>query len=1057
MRRLFVVALLCALLGIAADASAAPVTVTFDDLPAGTSANEAYAARGIHFGVSPQGAEGAVTVAASAGARSAPNAGAFQYDGSMSHAWMRFDTAQSQVTLHTCAESGSNLSIDAIAVDASGNQVDSQLGIPCTAGTPTPITLAGAANISYVAVGVAGPGWVVDDITFDGVASAPPQLGAPTGAAPPLVPRFGIVANVRPRTIAIGPGESETLPMTITRSEGSNGLIRVIAAINGAPEGVTATMEPAELNGTETATTLRVTAAPNARAWGGTITVSATPIVPGAGTAQTFYEVILIVNSGLSARIEGMEITQGVQHYGQPYSNRYQGVRLVPLKKTVVRVFADYAGNEPRNGRPGFGVVLTAAQRPGEAQFPIYAPATATLNLNDEGLTVPERDTEGRAFTFVLPDSWTTGSLTLTAQLVAGGSQAGGAPLCIQVSCGSTPTWQLSGISFPALTKRYNFSALKQPQQPFTQIPIPQIGRPPIWQWIPTGARVDFAADPRAVFEKLLVLSPVPIRFYTASGALTNSPTWRATEDAPSFAILEAAQAYDARIRSPGTGTIGVFVAGENPGVQSGHTAVVSARTIPGGMWRPTTSIAHEAFHLMGFPHASKSCGASDGEAWPVADGRMNSIGLDTTSSSSAAGPFRVIADRDAAPRYDLMSYCQVFSGDPLHWVSARNWSRALEIGRPRPATLVQQGGLAVDAQIAGGQASIVSVGAAPGNGSADGEPSAYTLVARDAAGAELARVPMMQAELGGSGGRPTDPVMLRARLSPAGVSHVDVVRSDGAIVTSRTASATAPTVSVTTPRRGSATVRFRGGDADPGQARNLEARIDLSTDGGRTFRPVWTGLARDGAARIPREALLASASARVRVTVSDGFREATATSGRFAIAGHRPRVQIDEPAGGARADAGGAWRLQGGAIDDRGRPITGRRLVWRAGRTVLGRGGLVTARIPAGARRVTLTATDARGRTSSASVRVRTRAVKPYFMRLTASGRAPRRGGRVTLTVSSTQRATLSAGGERFTVTQEARRIRVRVPAGRSSARVRLVLSAGGQRTTTAVTVRRG
>jgi hypothetical protein len=77
--------------------------------------------------------------------------------------------------------------------------------------------------------------------------------------------------------------------------------------------------------------------------------------------------------------------------------------------------------------------------------------------------------------------------------------------------------------------------------------------------------------------------------------------------------------------------------------------------------------------------------------------------------------------------------------------------------------------------------------------------------------------------------------------------------------------------------------------------------------------------------------------------------------------------------------------------------------------------------------------------------------------MRLAASGRAPRRGGRVTLTVSSTQPATLSAGGDRFAVTPRARRIRVRVPAGRRTARVRLVLSAGGQRTVTAVDVRRG
>jgi hypothetical protein len=218
----------------------------------------------------------------------------------------------------------------------------------------------------------------------------------------------------------------------------------------------------------------------------------------------------------------------------------------------------------------------------------------------------------------------------------------------------------------------------------------------------------------------------------------------------------------------------------------------------------------------------------------------------------------------------------------------------------------------------------------------------------------------------------------------------------------------------------------------------------------------VWSGVARGGVARVPGEALLAASAARLRLIVSDGFRETTATSARFTITGHRPRVQISEPRTGARIDAGGTLRLQGGALDDRGRVLTGRRLVWRAGRTVLGRGESVTTALPSGARRVTLRATDARGRSATASVTVRTRATTPYFLTLAVSGRAPRRGGTVTLRVAATQPGTVRVGGRRVRVGRTTTSIRVRVPAGRDAARLTVRLNAGGATTTSTLLVSR-
>jgi hypothetical protein len=340
---MLVLALLLAVAAAAPPAHSAPVTIGFDDLPAGSSANEAYAARGIHFGITPQGgAEGAVTVVATAQARSAPNAGAYAYDAlnDFSRAWLRFDTPQSQVTLHTCASSGSGLNANAVAYDAAGNVIDNQMSIPCTAGGAlAQVTLNGTANISYVGIGNTGAGWVIDDITFDGVPAAP--------AAPDFAVALGEGA---PSAVAVAPGGSASIPLAVTRTGGSIG--RIDLGVSGAPEGVTATIDPAQVGGTAPAfPTLRVTASADAAPVQRTLTITATPLDSTAGPAPRTLEIPLILQGRLAVRIEGMEVTQAVQTYDQPRSRRYNGVALVRGKKTVVRVFADLIGRRGRVAR----------------------------------------------------------------------------------------------------------------------------------------------------------------------------------------------------------------------------------------------------------------------------------------------------------------------------------------------------------------------------------------------------------------------------------------------------------------------------------------------------------------------------------------------------------------------------------------------------------------------------------------------------------------------------------------------------------------------------------
>jgi len=1058
--------LLTMLLGASA-AQAAPVTVGFDDLPAGTSANEAYAALGLHFGVTPQGgAEGAVTVVATPIARSPANAGAFEYNSSndFSTAWLRFDTPQSQVSFHACAASGSGLNVNATAYNRLGEVVSQANGVPCTPGSLAPVTLYGAANIAYIGIGNSGGGWVIDDITFD---------GAPTG--PPAAPDFTLgPAPNAPTALAVAPGATATYPLAITRNEGSSGRIGV--AVSGLPAGVTATVDPAEVGGTANGfPVLRVTAARDAAPTQRTIRVTATPLDGSAGGAARTLDLPLIVQGRLAVRIEGMEVTQAVQTYEQPTRRPYNGVRLVRGKKTVVRVFADLVGTAAaRARRPSFGMVLFAGgvngrERPGSPLLPEWSPNPRDLSVNDGGLLNAERDSETGAFTFVLPDSWARETLTLTALAVGTGEDQTTAEtqLCLATSCGATPTWTLRGIRFHTPPPAQNVSALKLPQVQWVQVPIIVPFIPvPLLVWTPTNPPVirDFEVDPRRVFQKLQALSPVQIHFYTTAGGATDWPSWRAVRFAPSHQIWEAADAWDESMGRPGLATAGVFVAGDNPGVTIGHTAVVSGRVQnDGSIWRPVTSVAHEIFHRLGFAHASTSCGAGDGEDWPVADGRMNSVGLDTTPGSGRTGPFRVIADRDASPRYDLMSYCGIVAGDGNHWISAHNWNRALGVAPPPVSRPIARRLLTARVLLTAGATPALTVGSATGPATPGQLPSAYTLIARDAAGNVLHRVPLTQLAAGRSGGLATDPVALEARVPPEGVASVEVVDSAGAPVTARSASANAPRVRITAPAAGArisgsadATVRFRATDADAADAGRLTARIELSTDGGRSWDEVWSGAAVSGVARIPEEALLATRRARLRIVVSDGFRETTATGGTFAIAGKPPAVQITEPVRGTVVPANAAIRLEGGAIDDRGRALRGARLVWRAGRRVLGRGETVTAPLPAGTRRVTLTATDRNGRRARATVAVRTKAARPYFLRLRVAGRAPRSGGTVAVVVASTQPGTVRAGGRTTRVGVRPRTIRVRVRAGRAPARVTVTLRAGGRSTTSTLLVRR-
>ena len=207
---------------------------------------------------------------------------------------------------------------------------------------------------------------------------------------------------------------------------------------------------------------------------------------------------------------------------------------------------------------------------------------------------------------------------------------------------------------------------------------------------------------------------------------------------------------------------VGVYVLEDNPGVTIGHTSVVSARTLDSGaMWRPVTSIAHEVFHRLGFAHASKSCGAGDGEDWPVPDGRMDSVGIDTTPGSGGRG--RALPDHrrhglqpDVRPHELLRDHRRATprTGSPRATGTARLGSRR----RSPPRLPWVKDARVVRARCSAASLKILERHAAEGPAAPDPGPSPYVLVAREVAGRVLASVPFKRfVGLGAAGADPVD------------------------------------------------------------------------------------------------------------------------------------------------------------------------------------------------------------------------------------------------------------------------------------------------------------
>ena len=490
---------------------------------------------------------------------------------------------------------------------------------------------------------------------------------------------------------------------------------------------------------------------------------------------------------------------------------------------------------------------------------------------------------------------------------------------------------------------------------------------------------------------------------------------------------------------------------------------------------RPISSVAHELGHLLGLPHADTVCGGNSGGQFGVASppgnlrGSIRGLGLDRRASYSVP---RVFHDEYPGAEFvDLMSYCANNDLEGTHWIGLSNWRYLLEHNAPArlvPASAAGALGRSAQAQAvsrplrviatvdAAGAASVFSV--APGRDArARPEPgTAYRLELRDAAGATLSSAVPELRRLGGSG-----TTLLTGTLDFAPSARQLVVIEGGRVLATRVRSAHAPTARILAPRGGAvvgrrATTRiaWRAQDADGDR---LRTTVEYSRDGGRSWSVVAGDVA-GSSVTVASRALPASRNARIRLRVSDGFDAAIAVSGRLRAIGAPPRVRIVGAARRVDVRSDGLLLLEGAAFDDAGRPLTGTRLRWHAGKRQLGSGEHLTARgVPLGARSIRLVATDSLGRTATASVPLRVAAMRPELVTLEAPSSVTAKVEALRLRVATTAPATLRIGGREFATGRTPRRITVPIAGRGPTIRLGYTLAAHGKVVRGRVEVRRG
>ncbi len=964
---------------------------------------------------------------------------------------------------------------------SSGPVKISVTGPPGVALSASPSTLDGSSSRSpvFVAVTVAPnaprspDGSITITATSDDAAAAPPGRPAELKiAAPVRVPEvFVDFPNPASPVLRAG-GGTIRVDTRITATDLPPGTI-VTSGVRGIPGDVTADASPTSWPASAGSVLFKVnlTTKANAVASSQRPVVWARAEIPGRGalddgTAFTLT-VVPTIRYALAAR--GIEVTQGIQTDGPGCSSiptrdfshiessvPYKGVRLVDGDLTVARVFVSAFVLTNTNGLGGVDVRLHAYRNgreiAGSPLSPIGKPAV--VKIGDVGcVSAADRAGADNVYTYAVPPGWTFGNVTLQAEILPLAPTSTGSVLdeCASKFCQTMKRFTLRSVRFnrirwPGIQPIRITAKGADPGTPeAATYPARMLlpGQPGLWSYQGTEDISDLIDFADAVAKIPLLANALDRRDIVEGGAATRVKAWAAILQGRSIVAGLAGAVNDI------AGVANGKHISDLPALPFGARPSLLVTTV-----RPLTSVAHELTHVVGRRHAGQNCpntgpGAKqEGDPWPPDDmGYLQGIGLDLWSLTSGSGfvptvsqPYRVIARGLAggpAEFYDFMSYCatgqenQALVPAPDSWLSPRGWDETvgwLEAYTKRTggavgvAAAVPKAALSVSAVGRGDVAAIISVAPTRTRPLAAGTQGPV-LVGYDAAGAEVTRAGLTDEVLDD-----TDLHTYSGSVAAAGIARVAIVDRAGKQFAERTQSATAPSVVVTAPRAGATVggaravrVAWTGSDADGDK---LVSTIETSADDGDTWRQIYQGGA--SAATLPAGYFAASAKARLRITVNDGFRATSVVSGRFRTLRPPATVQIDSPRKGTKLGSDAALSLIGAASTVAG-PVASGKLIWRLdGRQVASGKRTSVRNLPPGRRVLSLTVRgDAK---AGARVTLVIRPVTPRFLQVTLPRRIGPAARSIAVRLRSGTATTVRAAGKSVRIKARRRGV-LRVP----------------------------
>jgi hypothetical protein len=1062
----------------ASAAKAADVTINFDDLPVGTLLTNQYASKGVTFGAFPPTASSSTPLLIQSGvfAHSGSQFAAMMVNDSAG-SWIAFpgfvDHVSMYVSIYAPTFAGPQ-AVGLIAFDPNGAVIASTSVQAGPDSFSTQLSLSsppgGGAKIAYVQVITRGivdccsVAAAIDDLTYGPVNTTP-------GPDFAIIPQLSSVAA--PLNVPV------QLSIQLNRYDGSSGTINFSSA---APAGVNATIAPSDLTGAGAANVTFSATAPIAQGATVPVTITATPTSPSAGPTAHSVTIQFFVQSTVNLVLQGIEVTQGITNTGalEPTvsGGNYLGMKLIPPSppensvnvpnnsngtpvtnplaahnRTIARVYVNAQG-APAAGADGVIVVLH-----GFSNGSNELPGSPLVEADAKPNTVPdispapvvsekERISSTNAFMFTLPDSWTQGTISLVANVMAPLPSLFGDPPkwveCTTPVCQSNSRFTLNTVSFTPL-----------PYVVIAPLRLAQPGDPPLpSSLIPIYKRA-LLTEPGANQYVLLPyvgnVDPSPeIKADSSPIKNLNSDYWQAVADwSPNYTLT-----YDILVgvqgTQPGDSNGAIFY--DNP---TGPTLVSGWSSA--NFNRPLTSVAHELGHTLGRNHADDSpatgkidgsgstgCKPQSGEGgpWPPDGlGNLQGIGLDTSTS-----PYSVLASPPSGTTqyYDKMSYC---ANESTAWISPYGWLHSMQTlilfgqhtGRGSIAPTAGGGllqGIEDDARqldfltvsglvTRGGAwiAQMARIGKAPPPPAVIGP---FMLVARDATGRSIATTPMSAMALTTDMGS----IEVRGAVPTANVNSVEIVKDD-AVVASRRRNAIPPTVQILAPvanmevgHTDSTEIRWNAKGDTP-----LKITVSYSADNGLHWRRIYAG-PNNGQVALPNQYFSASGSARLRIEANDGFDTATAISAPFKAIGSPPSVTIVSPSPGQNFHGEVMVHLDGQAFDDAFTPLGDESLSWLIDNTTIGHGMRVsTTALSPGDHSVTLVARDRQGRKGSASVIIRVAPVVLPFLDLRVPSTVGNNARALTFTAASAVPVTLTVRNQRYAISREPRIITLTIP----------------------------